>query len=78
VSKFTNKFTRKRIFRGVWNTLAEAGRVDAAGGAEYRRLYRQWIQAGSPSPLGFLTYAANRLNRGVGLGQQKPEPGKGE
>lgn len=35
-------------FEQAWKRLARFGRCDGLGGAEYRRVLREWIEAGWP------------------------------
>ena len=50
------RFTReglpsKELFRFVYSRLAQRGKTDAPGGAEYRRIFRLWLHAGKPIPI---------------------------
>lgn len=48
-------------FNAMWRRLAEGSHCDALGGAEYRRVRKEWIEAGFPTPIsGFILSAANR------------------
>lgn len=48
-------------FNAMWLRLAEGSHCDALGGAEYRRVRKEWIEAGFPTPIsGFILSAANR------------------
>jgi hypothetical protein len=47
-------------FDHVWERLAEEGACDALGGAEYRRVYREWTQRRYPRPIApFIRQRAN-------------------
>lgn len=48
------------MFDEVWMDLAEDGLVDDFAGAEYQRVYAEWIAAGCPSPItAFVLWRAN-------------------
>jgi hypothetical protein len=38
-------------FRSLWRRLARAGQVDEIDGAEYNRVWRQWLEANAPSEM---------------------------
>lgn len=38
-------------FRSVWRRLARAGQVDEIDGAEYNRVWRQWLEANAPAEM---------------------------
>jgi hypothetical protein len=51
----TDELERKpQEFRRVWRELAENGDCDSLDSAEYRRVFREWLQADCPDPLGFI------------------------
>lgn len=35
-------------FNAAWNVLSGMGWCDALGGAEWRRIFLQWLKAGAP------------------------------
>lgn len=48
-------------FRAAYQRLSEDGQCDSPGGAEYRRVLGEWIDAEIPEPLEpFIIEAANR------------------
>jgi len=50
----------QRWFRCVWELEAALGYCDGSDGAEYRRVYSEWIAAGKPMPCGpFIRRRAN-------------------
>jgi hypothetical protein len=57
---------RARAFDAVWDELADAGKVDQRGGAEYTRTFDAWLEAGCPlENLTAWIYAeANKYNHG--------------
>jgi hypothetical protein len=38
-------------FRSVWRRLSARGVVDAMDGAEYNRVWRQWLEANAPAEM---------------------------
>jgi hypothetical protein len=38
-------------FRSVWRRLSARGVVDAIDGAEYNRVWRQWLEANAPAEM---------------------------
>jgi hypothetical protein len=48
------------LFLAVWKRLARKGACDDAGGAEFRRVFREWIGAGHPLPVAH--FIRNRAN----------------
>lgn len=52
---------RIRDFRRTWDRLSEQGFCDAAGGAEWFRVWLEWEAAGYPAEYApFIREAANR------------------
>jgi hypothetical protein len=56
----TNEGRGIRTFWQAWKRLERWGRCDGWGGAECRRVYREWLAAGKPFPAAaFIAVAAN-------------------
>jgi len=50
----------KRAFDHVWRQMAQRGQADDFGGAEYRRVYGEWVKARCPRGVaGFIVARAN-------------------
>jgi hypothetical protein len=51
----------RHLFDEAWKKCAAQGQCDAIGGAEYRRVYYEWLARGKPLNLAvFIRDAANR------------------
>ena len=60
VEETTKGALAQSLFRIVWQVLSFVGKCDQYGGAEYRRVFREWIDAGYPLPVAeFIVRRAN-------------------
>lgn len=59
---------RDRTFKKWWIALSHRGLCDAAGGAEYRRVYAEWLKAGRPKEI--RAFIVDRANLGPGGPQE--------
>lgn len=57
-------FLEWKRFARIWDRLARRGSCDARGGAEYRRVVIEWINAGKPR--GMSAFIRERANLGPG------------
>jgi hypothetical protein len=51
---------RVMVFRFWWSIAEEENKCDAMDGCEYKRVFAEWIGAGSPSPV--YPFIVNRAN----------------
>lgn len=51
---------REDLFDALWERLAAEGGCDGRGGMEYRRVRREWEEAGRPEPI--LPFIRRRAN----------------
>lgn len=45
----------------VYKLLADQGKADEPGGAEFRRVFVEWMEAGKPDGENFITERANAI-----------------
>lgn len=64
-----NRQYRLLRFPGVWEAMAEDGHCDGLGGAEYRRVYQEYKEAGAPPFM--TTFILDHANRHPVADQEK-------
>jgi hypothetical protein len=57
---------RRRVFDSVWDEEARACHCDGRGGAEYERVWREWVKGGARQAIrSFIRAYANMASDGT-------------
>lgn len=57
---YRNGEDSNELFRALWTKLSIEGACDSRGGAEFHRVFGEWIKAGKPS--GIVNFIRGRAN----------------
>lgn len=61
----------EEYFRAIWISQSESGYCDQIDGAEYRRVFTEWLSAGRPGPVTYwIRRRANIDAKGIELPEQ--------